>query len=78
MQSELRFGLVQVDARTFLKPDSQIHGVASFDGYIIIGLSYGEAATFWSEELYGKPGYTSLPPVTAISTTATVSGSVED
>ena len=69
--------LVQLDSRTWAATPSQCSCVTTIDGYLFIGMSYIDAVNKWFE-LYRTPGYVSNPPITSISTTTTVSGTVGD
>src|SRR5262245_33926014 len=51
--------------------------VTTIDGYVFVGIPYAEAVAQWLE-LQSQPGYVSLPPVTSVSTTIEVSGTVSE
>lgn len=61
---------------TYVNNPSACSCVATFDGYTFVGYHYVDAANLWIS-LYNTPGYVSQPAVTSISTTITVSGTVE-
>jgi hypothetical protein len=68
-------GWVQTDHNSFTKPNSGVSAMTTIDGWIFTNIAYVEAATFWGQ-MSSQPGYSSLPPVTSVSTTVTVTGNV--
>lgn len=72
------------DGSTFTAEPSACSCITTIDGYVFSGMPYydGSAAVDSAVELWwalaADPSYVPLPPVTSVSTTTTVSGTVGD
>lgn len=53
----------------------QANSIATIDGYTFVNFTWPNAANLWCQ-LYITPGYVSRPPITSISVTVDVSGTV--
>jgi hypothetical protein len=74
-------GVQQVNSATFVQTVNPCSCTVTIDGYTFNGMPYYDGTTksavgLWFE-LLAQPGYVSRPPVTSISTTTTVSGTVD-
>lgn len=68
-------GWVQVDVGVYAKPDSGVNASTAIAGYRFINIAYMECA-LWMSDVLNAPGFVALPPVTSVTTTIDVSGTV--
>jgi hypothetical protein len=74
-------GVKQVNSATFVQTENPCSCQVTLDGYVFEGMPFYDgtsksAVGLWFE-LLAQPGYVSHPAVTSVSTTTTVSGTVE-